>query len=133
MYKLGKDSKLILNESKLFPWSSRISLVPFRTFRGDLIPQTSNWSGTIFGRFLQQTGSISNSSDPEFQSEKQMALANDVVQYFISLMGKKVRNVRIIRDIMYVLSFDSSIYVCHYMLRIPVTVHYFAALHLLNK
>ena len=28
-----KDAKLILNESKLFPWSSRISLVPFRTFR----------------------------------------------------------------------------------------------------
>ena len=42
-------------------------------------------------------------SDPEFQSEKQMALANDVVQYFISLIGKKVRKVRIIRDIMYVL------------------------------
>ena len=31
-----KDSKLILNESKLFRWSSRISLVPFRTFRGPL-------------------------------------------------------------------------------------------------
>ena len=31
-----KDSKLILNESKLFPWSSRISLVPFKTFRGPL-------------------------------------------------------------------------------------------------
>ena len=67
-----------------------------------------------------------------------LANANDVVQYFISLMEKKVRKVRIIRDIMYllhmyILSFDSSIYVCHYMLRIPVTVHYFAALHLLNK
>ena len=36
----------------------------------------------------------------EFQSEKQMTLANDVVQYFISLMEKKVRKVRIIRDIM---------------------------------
>ena len=34
---------------------SRISLVPFRTF-GTLIPQ-GNWSGTVFGRFLQQTGS----------------------------------------------------------------------------
>ena len=34
-----KDSKLILNESKLFPWSSRISLVPFRTFRGPLFPK----------------------------------------------------------------------------------------------
>ena len=33
-----KDSKLILNE--LFPWSSRISLVPFRTFRGLLFPKT---------------------------------------------------------------------------------------------
>jgi hypothetical protein len=31
-----KDSKLILNESKLFPWSSRISLVPFKTFRWPL-------------------------------------------------------------------------------------------------
>ena len=30
---------LILNESKLFPWSSRISLVPFRTFRGPLFPK----------------------------------------------------------------------------------------------
>ena len=38
------------------PWSSRISLVPFRTFRGPLFPKTSNWSGTIFCRFLQQTG-----------------------------------------------------------------------------
>ena len=27
------DSKLILNESKLFPWSPKNSLVPFRTFR----------------------------------------------------------------------------------------------------
>ena len=34
-----KDSKQILNESKLFPWSSRISLVPFRTFRGPLFPK----------------------------------------------------------------------------------------------
>ena len=34
-----KDSKLILNESKLFPWSSRISLVPFRTFRRPLFPK----------------------------------------------------------------------------------------------
>ena len=34
-----KDSKLILNESKLFPLSSRISLVPFRTFRGPLFPK----------------------------------------------------------------------------------------------
>ena len=34
-----KDSKLILNESKLFPWSSKISLVPFRTFRGPLFPK----------------------------------------------------------------------------------------------
>ena len=25
-----------------------------------LIPKTSNWSGTIFGRFLQQTGSSAN-------------------------------------------------------------------------
>ena len=33
------DFKLILNESKLFPWSSRISLVPFRTFRGPLFPK----------------------------------------------------------------------------------------------
>ena len=31
-----KDSKLILNESKLFPWSSRINLVQFSTFRGAL-------------------------------------------------------------------------------------------------
>ena len=33
------DSKLIINESKLFPWSSRINLVPFRTFRGPLFPK----------------------------------------------------------------------------------------------
>ena len=33
------DSKLILNEFKLFPCSSRISLVPFRTFRGPLFPK----------------------------------------------------------------------------------------------
>ena len=35
-----KDSKLILNASKLFPFSFRISLVPFRTFRGPLFPKT---------------------------------------------------------------------------------------------
>ena len=34
-----KDSKLILNESKLFLLSSRISLVPFRTFRWPLFPK----------------------------------------------------------------------------------------------
>ena len=34
-----KDSKLILNDSKLFPYSSMISLVPFRTFRGPLFPK----------------------------------------------------------------------------------------------
>ena len=34
-----KDSKLILNESKLFPWSSRISLIPFWTFKGPLFPK----------------------------------------------------------------------------------------------
>ena len=33
------DSKLIINESKLFPQSSRISLIPFRTFRGSLLPK----------------------------------------------------------------------------------------------
>ena len=35
-----KDSKLIPNASNLFPWSSRISLVPFRTFSGPLFPIT---------------------------------------------------------------------------------------------
>ena len=37
-----KDSKLILNEtneSKLFPWSSKISLVLFGTFSGPLFPK----------------------------------------------------------------------------------------------
>ena len=34
--KVLNGTKLILNESKLFPWSSRISLVPFRTFKGPL-------------------------------------------------------------------------------------------------
>ena len=34
-----KDSELILNKSKLFPWLSRISLVPFKTFRGLLFPK----------------------------------------------------------------------------------------------
>ena len=34
-----KDSKLILNESTLFPLLSRISFVPFRTFRGPLFPK----------------------------------------------------------------------------------------------
>ena len=31
------DSKLSLNESKWLPWSSRINLVPFRTFKGTLV------------------------------------------------------------------------------------------------
>ena len=61
-----------------------------------------------------------------------MALANDVVHYFISLMGKKVRKVRIILCMYYHLILP-FMYVCHYMLQIPVSVHYFAALHLLNK
>ena len=30
------DSKLIVNESKWFPWSSRINSIPFRIFRGPL-------------------------------------------------------------------------------------------------
>ena len=34
-----KDSKLILNESKLFPFSSRVTLVPFRTFRWPFFPK----------------------------------------------------------------------------------------------
>ena len=51
-----KDSKLILNESKLFPWSSRISLVPFRTFRGPLFPKPVTGQ-ELFCRFLQQTSS----------------------------------------------------------------------------
>ena len=34
-----KDSKLILNESKLFPWSSSVNLVQFRTFRGPVTGQ----------------------------------------------------------------------------------------------
>ena len=34
-----KDLKQILNESKLFLGSSRISLVPFRTLRGPLFPK----------------------------------------------------------------------------------------------
>ena len=97
-----KDSKLIL-KSLSYSHDHQRSVWYHSEPSEALISQTSHWSGTIFGRFLQQTGSTSNSSDPEFQSEKQMALANDVVQYFISLMGKKVRKVRIIRDIMYVL------------------------------
>ena len=50
--------------TKLFPWSSWISLVPFRTFKGPLFPKPvcSNWSGTIFCRFLKQTGSYKDSS-----------------------------------------------------------------------
>ena len=36
---LNKDCKLMLNESKLFQRSSRISFVPFRTFRGPLFPK----------------------------------------------------------------------------------------------
>ena len=35
-----KDSKLILHESKLFPWSARVSLAPFKTFRGPLFPKS---------------------------------------------------------------------------------------------
>mgnify|MGYP006975437472 CR=1 FL=1 len=31
-----KDSKLIVYESKWFPWSSRINLIPFKIFRGPL-------------------------------------------------------------------------------------------------
>ena len=34
-----KDSKLILNETKLLPWSSRINLVPFTFFRRSLFPK----------------------------------------------------------------------------------------------
>ena len=58
-----------------------------------------------------------------------MTLSNTL----LVIWEKKVRKVKIIGDIMYVLSFDSSIYVRHYMMRTSVTVHYFAALHLLNK
>ena len=40
--------ELIRNESKLFPWSSRISLVPFRTFRGPLLPKPVNGQELFF-------------------------------------------------------------------------------------
>ena len=41
----------------IFPWSSRISLVPFRTFRGPLFPKPVTGQELFFCRFLQQTGS----------------------------------------------------------------------------
>ena len=50
------DSKLIVYESRSFPWLSRINFIPFRIFRFPIL-QTSNWSGTFFCCFLQQTGS----------------------------------------------------------------------------
>ena len=34
-----------------------------------LIPQTSNWSGTIFCRFLQQTGSIMHACERYIKGE----------------------------------------------------------------
>ena len=52
-----KDSILNLNESKLFPWSTRISLLPFRTFRGPLFPKPVTGQELFFCCFFQQTGS----------------------------------------------------------------------------
>ena len=52
-----KDFKLILNESNVFQWSSRISLVPFKTFRGPLFPKPVTGQELFFWHFLQQTRS----------------------------------------------------------------------------
>ena len=58
-----KDSKLILNASKLFPWSSRISLVPFRTFRGSLLPKPVTWQVQNIQICVETPSGISSSSE----------------------------------------------------------------------
>ena len=50
------DSKLIVYESKWFPWPSRINSIPFRIFRGSLFPKTVR---NFFCCSLQQIGSSS--------------------------------------------------------------------------
>ena len=55
--KVLNGNKLILDDHGNNLDSFRISLESFRSFRGPYTPQTSNLSGTIFCRFLQQTGS----------------------------------------------------------------------------
>ena len=48
------DSKLIVYESKWFPWSSRINFLPFRIFSGPLLYKPVR---ICFCYFLQQKGS----------------------------------------------------------------------------
>ena len=50
------DSKLIVYESKWFPWSFRINFIPFRIFRGPLFHKTITGQ-QLFFCFLQQTDS----------------------------------------------------------------------------
>ena len=54
MVSFGETAKIKKAENLNQGRSYVITTVPFRTF---LILQTSNWSGTIFCRFLQQIGS----------------------------------------------------------------------------
>ena len=52
------DSKLIVYESKCFPWPSRINFIPFRIFRGALFQKPITGQELFFCCFLQQTGSM---------------------------------------------------------------------------
>ena len=59
-----RDSKLILNKYKLFPWSSRISLVPFRNF---IEPLFSKPVSSYFLTFLTATGSNPGNKKKTFE------------------------------------------------------------------
>jgi hypothetical protein len=51
------DSKLIVYESKWFPWSSEFNFIPFKIFRGPLFYKRVTGQELFFCCFLQQTGS----------------------------------------------------------------------------
>ena len=79
-----KDSKLIVYESKWFPWSSRINFIPFRIFRGPPIPQTSNWSGTFFAV------SYSKLAQEVLESKVVWILCQNILRIFKLLLNSRI-------------------------------------------
>ena len=79
--------------SELFPWSSRINLVPFRTFT----TQTSNLSGTIYCRFLQQTG-----SSVFFKGSKFKCQTHFLSHYYFEMKAVKLDGSKVLNFIRYI-------------------------------
>ena len=88
------DSKLIVYESKWFPWSSRTNLIPFRNFRGPLFHKAVTSSSHIlwkrvhfcFQTFANKKKSLDGATCLRFITFHSMVLiAECFYEYFFSL------------------------------------------------